>query len=81
MRTKRFIVWPGTLQSQTDGQWHYVGFTQLCALYQVHPSECINGELPEALLGVDQSGMVHLTPRYDGHYSLPGGREEDVRKP
>ena len=67
---KRYILYPGPVRSQTDGQVHYVGAADLAQLYGVRLSECVvmaSGclEIPQ---GVVLSGARHLRPRADGQY-------------
>jgi len=65
---RRYIVHPGFVVSRTDGDQHYIGYSQLIALYKVDPTLCIlykEGEyIPRAL-------DAHLYPKYSGDYSLP----------
>lgn len=74
----RYVVCPGEVTSQTDGQRHYIGAMQLMRLYGVRPEECeIYEPAPwwtqSYYLEVEkrQQGMIRLYPRYDGDYSLP----------
>lgn len=74
----KYVVCPGMVTSQTDGQEHYVGPMQLMRLYGVRPEEC---EIYEPAswwpwsyyvqAEERQQGLIRLCPRYDGDYSLP----------
>lgn len=82
--TPRFAVYPGTVTSKTDGDVHFISFMQLCRLYRVHPSLCVDmsknrevskfaGRVPELMQ------LIPLRPSYHGDYSLPEGARELAR--
>lgn len=65
----RFIIHPGAVYSQNDGQRHIIGVGRLIELYRLPPRMCVEygRHMP------DRGGDVHLEPRWDGDYSLPWG--------
>ena len=63
----RYILHPGWVTSQNDGDRHYITAVRLLGLYGVHPALCRIYD-PKVK---DKEGEVHLYPRYDGNYSLP----------
>lgn len=70
MSQAKFVVHPGWVVSVKDRQRHFVGFGELVALYRVPPKECVRYR---------ESGWraptnaIHLYPRSDDNYALPGG--------
>lgn len=75
--SKKYVLHPGEVQSQSDGDIHYISYAQLINLYQLNPAECIlsdpKGEWMHGLTSEFIAGLTHLYPRYDGNYTL----EED----
>lgn len=70
----KFLVLPGVVYSQTDGQRHWVGAFELIHLYGVDRADCVIRQmgLHEPPLNLDSyRGMIVLEPRYDGDYTLP----------
>jgi len=71
---KKYLVIPGYVKSETDGEEHYVSCSQLCRLYKVNPAECIfikDDNDWRWLDTINPKDWITLTPRYDGNYSLP----------
>ena len=75
----RYVLCPGMVTSQSDGQQHYIGPMALARLYGVRLDECeIYEPAPqwtETAFRQAQArtlGLIRLAPRYDGDYSLPG---------
>lgn len=71
---KKYLIVPGNVTSENDGQRHFVSATQLMLLYKVKLSECVvlSGRLEygfKRLSGTHQDLTV-LMPRRDGNYSL-----------
>lgn len=76
-----YLLCPGWVTSQADGQDHYLAAADLARLYGVPMSECV--VLPGALAfhsrytrgqllaRVDAGDLVALRPRHDGDYRLP----------
>lgn len=76
MGQKRYIIEPGYVKSQHDGEVHYITASQLAQLYGVNlnaPNVIVRNHMkPEQARGFrTQIGDVLLTPRYDGDYTLP----------
>lgn len=78
--TRRYVLHPGRVTSKADGQSHYINAAQLADLYGVSLRDCITypaGDDTESRfkrqLWRDPVGAIHLHPRYDGNYQLPGG--------
>lgn len=66
---KRFVICPGEVTSQTDGDRHFIGGGQLIRLYKVNPQECIfDSEKERYGYGHDWSQYIFLMPRYRGDY-------------
>jgi hypothetical protein len=65
---KKYIVYPGIIKPKGDREWHHIGFTQLCKLYNVSSHECINEGFEDNLRGIDRNKYAILTVRADGNY-------------
>lgn len=76
----KYLLFPGVVRSQFDGDLHVITAKALAGLYKVNPAECV--EWPGAtsynrlhrarlLEQVDAGTLIKLTPRYDGNYTLP----------
>ena len=64
---KKYILHPGYMYSNFDGDKHYISAFQLCLLYSVKWSECVvyvsdNSE------GIKD--LISLYPRSNGNYEL-----------
>jgi len=64
---KKYILHPGYMYSNFDGDKHYISAFQLCLLYSVKWSECVvyvsdNSE------GIKD--LISLYPRSDGNYNI-----------
>ena len=68
LKTKKYIVYPGYVYSQNDGDRHYISFRKLITLYGVHPDECVNAD--ELHPAHNIFGLCPLRPKYDGNYKL-----------
>lgn len=78
---KKYKVVGGYVESQNDGDSHYVSALQLCLLYGVNPSECHLVNLhKQATFRRLYSGndLIELHPRRDGHYFLPKENKEKL---
>lgn len=67
----RYIVRPGYVISQTDGDRHYISASQLMHLYGVQTRECVILRGPEdryKLRGLKHD-LINLFPRFDGKYN------------
>lgn len=65
---RKYLIRPGLVKSETDGDLHYVGAGQLMHLYNVHPRHCQIALLPSTR---PEEGQIELRPRSDGKYALP----------
>jgi len=68
---KRFVILSGPVQSQTDGDWHFVGAMELVRLYQVEVNECeflFDSGPPGMLRNALDRGLIPLRPLYGGNY-------------
>ena len=73
----KYVLHPGKIISQRDGQRHYVGAQVLAMLYKVPMCECVIHEpkpwWPESFHRMAEGrhrGLVALYPKYDGNYEL-----------
>lgn len=64
--------------SKNDGQYHYITARQLAYLYGVRLEDCeIHLDLKNQPLSLQlrqeerEAGLIRLTPRYNGDYTLP----------
>jgi len=60
---KKFVLLPGYVTSQYDGQDHYISAGQLMKLYKVRQEECVIWDPYNSYIG-----LTFLGPRYDGQY-------------
>jgi hypothetical protein len=71
---KKYLVKPGHVISESDGDEHYISFTQLTRLYGVDPDECLNNENLQ-MRGYppnwNTDNLITLEPKYDGNYTIP----------
>lgn len=74
MKEPEFLVVPGPVTSQTDGDRHYVNAWRLMDLFGVRADECVI--LKSAFMYKKYEGLYFLTPQYDGDYSLPDVTED-----
>lgn len=61
----KYVIHPGFVLSKQDKDTHYIGYSQLIALYGVDPRNC---ELYSPMFNYG-SEYVHLHPRFDGNYA------------
>lgn len=74
----RYVIFPGYVQSKSDGQHHYLSALRLAFLYGVRLKDCeiyqpqnwwSERHYREAYeRNID---AIHLVPRRDGNYTLP----------
>ena len=71
---KQYLVYPGFVISKTDKDKHYISFMELCRLYRVHHSLCINFDNLTLVdkRRVQKLKLIELRPRYSGDYTLGG---------
>lgn len=67
----KYVVIPGRVISQSDGQFHYIDAPTLIRLYNVDPNKCVVKYKDERDLGKDFKGLIPLRPRRDGKYEIP----------
>ncbi len=71
-----YVMHGGPVVSKNDGDLHYVSAAQLVELYGVDPRCAVDAHrITGGLLRAEATGvarLVHLHPRYDGDYTLPG---------
>ena len=70
MTRKKYLLCPGWVTSQTDGQHHFISASRLARLYNVRMDECEVFE-PDARPLAKHAGLIRLTPRFDGQYKDP----------
>lgn len=71
MPRPRYIVYPGFVESKTDGQAHYISASQLMVLHGVPHTQCIVINGPKDLYklrGLHEGSFIRLFPRFDGNY-------------
>ncbi len=66
----KYLICPGIVKSQYDGEHHYITAGQLMSLYKVNPKECKIIDSPDAARGVDWGAYIVLRPRTDGNYII-----------
>lgn len=67
---KRYLLCPGWITSQNDGDRHYIGARKLAQLYGVSIHECITARI-ETGMDANYTGLIQLHPRSDGNYDRP----------
>lgn len=70
----KYILRPGYVRSQTDGQKHFITAHQLAFLYKVSMRECLivneDRDLKTYFFNDKERDAMLLYPRYDGNYAL-----------
>lgn len=72
MSARRYIIHPGYIISEADGDRRYVGFHDLVRLYGFRKSACIffpTEPARQMALGHKPTD-IHLFPREDGDYKI-----------
>ena len=66
---RKYILHPGKIISESDGQEHEISAVQLVEIYGVSLNDCIvvDYRRPESFMGLDPSKWIHLYPQY--HYN------------
>ena len=64
----KYLIIPGEVQSQYDGDIHYISAERLIRLYEVDPADCIIDTFNST---IDTTGLIRLRPRHNGDYTLP----------
>lgn len=62
MRRIKYVVLPGYIRSDSDGQEHFIGERQLMDLYRVDPRECIVHRYDDPAPIPDD--LIPLMPRF-----------------
>jgi len=62
----RYVLWPGYITSQHDGQSHFIGVKQLTHLYGVNMKHCVVGDKDYQA----RTGDIHLEPQVSGTYKI-----------
>lgn len=75
----KYVVIPGQVMSQSDGQIHYIDAPALMRLYKVNPKECVVKHGDQRDLGKDFSNLIRLRPRSNGDYELTTASEKSSR--
>jgi fatty acid desaturase len=66
MDSKKHAIHPGYVKSQTDGDIHWITYSQLVRLYGLDPNDCVQW-VP---FGMNHRYYHHLYPRRDGNYVI-----------
>lgn len=71
----RYVVFPGYVISQSDGQRHYVNAKELIGLYGIDPNDCIiiDRTNPASPVYKERQGDIRLVPKANGDYTIPEG--------
>lgn len=77
MKNKKYIVYPGWVESIKDREWRFISARQLMVLYGVHPNDCVIAD--ELHPAHNIYGMIPLRPSYTGDYKpqQPSGDSDD----
>jgi hypothetical protein len=67
---KKIALHPGWIISETDGDRHYIGVSQLARLYRLGLGEYVvwDDERPQTYLGRNPEHYKHLYPKLNGDY-------------
>jgi hypothetical protein len=71
----KYIAFPGVVTSKSDGDIHFIGYYDLCRLYNVNPADVLNFDAMQTLKGFTPeflNELVQLSPREDGKYTAQG---------
>lgn len=70
MERKRlgYAIYPGTIKSVNDGEWHRITYDMLINLYGVDPAKCFRGDVSASWRGRKEEDYYHLHPSRNGHY-------------
>ena len=70
---KKYLLVPGYIKSNNDGDHHYISPVKLKNLYNVPINECLI--YSERMRIAIPEGLIELHPRADGDYTLPQDKE------
>jgi len=68
---KKYIIYPGYIESKNDKESHYIDAQKLMYLYNVKESECIIYNSEKDLYGITESNLsqlIQLFPLRNGNY-------------
>jgi len=68
MMTPKYLVCPGYVTSQNDGDTHFVGARELMELYRVNPELCVIREWGDHRAYPKE--LIRLAPQRSGNYDL-----------
>lgn len=68
MKKPKYLVFPGTIISKSDGEFHTLSAGNLISLYGVDPRECVVIRDRKDLLGINRENYIELHPLYKGNY-------------
>jgi hypothetical protein len=72
MNKKKYLLMPGYITSETDGDTHYISPLKLSKLYQIDIHDCIIYDPRFANSNkVLYDNLIQLTPQYNGDYTIP----------
>ena len=74
---RKYLVVPMEVVSENDGDTHFINAGQLIKLYGVPPKECL--VYGDNMAGHTIEGLIKLTPRQDGDYSLTNAKIRETR--
>lgn len=67
----KYLIFPGEVLSQYDGDVHFVTAPELMNLYKVDPKDCIVVRDAGQLRGLVVGDYIPLHPQFSGDYTLP----------
>ena len=68
--SKQYLVFPGLVRSESEGDFHYISASQLINLYRVRSMDCKIVTSENDVKGIDWLKYTILRPRTDGNYNL-----------
>jgi len=73
----RYLIYPGPIDSESDGDVHYIGFNDLIRLHKLDPKTCVNMNDERVYVGFQpQEGDVKIFPKYH-HKDYPLFRDKE----
>jgi hypothetical protein len=75
MKDYKYLVYPGHVISKSDGDRHFISYSQLIRLYGVDPMECMDIANASMYTVALTDKLIPLRPQYDGNYDLTQGKE------
>lgn len=68
---RKYALVSGYVQSNNDGELHWINCKQLAGLYKVDPKDCYFVNSRQSLKQVQGKKVIYLQPKEDGNYNLP----------